>query len=232
MVSNVSLGEFNENILEKKMTDMIWIASIAKKHEEITEFVMTNSMQGISPGQYIPVVPLRLCTIYRNQETLFKRILPYKQKIINFLDYSVDKAEWSVKIFCDKRVFMGSRDKKKEQSVLSGRESLLPGEGYLLAKKMNRIHEEAFTADIQKILEDIHSLLSSHIDRYQFLRCMGKKVHGRLHDMIMNVAFLIGRHKLDRFKETLNALMKRYKNEGLIFEFSGPWPPYNFCPEL
>jgi hypothetical protein len=280
-VSSISLKEFNEDELDKKMTDMVWLTSMAKRHEEITEFIMIhdstsydkispscNSLQcssvlftkeegigrkgrkendkesngwrgienfpgkGISENYYTPVVPLRFCTIYRNQEALFKTIIPHKKKIMDFLGYVADKAEWSVKIFCDKRVFMDSHGKKDGQSVKADQMPLLPGEGYLLTKKMKRVNEETFMIDIQKALKNIHDTLSANTDRYQFLRCTDKKIHGRPLDMIMNIAFLVEWHKFNLFKETIEAVMGEYKNEGLAFEMSGPWPPYNFCPEL
>lgn len=279
-VSNVSLKEFNEDELDKKMTDMVWLTSMAKRHEEITEFVMihdpisydkispscnsqqyssfpftkdegidrkglkeidkgSNGCGGIEnfpgrkiPGDYTPVIPLRFCTIYRNQETLFKTIIPHKKKIMDFLGYAADKAEWSVKIFCDKRAFMDSHGKKEGQSVKTEQMPLLPGEGYLLAKKMKRANEETFMIDIQKALKNIHCILSANIDRYQFLRCTDKKIHGRPLDMVMNIAFFVEWHKFTFFKETVAEVMEKYKSEGLVFEMSGPWPPYNFCPEL
>ncbi|TLD40089.1 MAG: hypothetical protein JETT_3651 [Candidatus Jettenia ecosi] len=177
IVSALSLKEFSEDTLDKKMTDMVWIASKAKKHEAVIEFVMTytskgchgppngfsqstfnkgesegirkredkgeerkNSQRtGVLTGHYsIPVVPLRFCTIYKNQETLFQTILPHKEKIINFLNYTTDKAEWSVKIFCDKKIFMDRYNQRKGQSIKIDQTLLLPGEGYLLAKKSTR----------------------------------------------------------------------------------------------
>src|SRR5574340_392253 len=52
IVSNVSLKEFNEDALDKKMTDLAWVARMAKKHEEIIEFVMTQIPPKISSPIY------------------------------------------------------------------------------------------------------------------------------------------------------------------------------------
>lgn len=271
IVSTVSLKEFSEGALDKKMTDMVWIASKAKKHEEVIEFVMTHTSKsyhglpygfsqstftkgepggiseeegereesedpqrtGILTGHYYTaVVPLRFCTIYKNQETLFQTILPHKEKIINFLNDTTDKAEWSVKIFCDKKVFMDRYDQRKGQSIKIDQAPLLPGEGYLLAKKKRKICEEALRGDIQRILQDIYSTLLPYADGCRFLRCFDKKIHGRSSDMVMNVAFLVKQQALILLKESMSIQGEKYKNEGLMLELAGPWPPYNFCPEL
>ena len=185
-----------------------------------------------STGQHTPVVPLRFCTIYKNQEGLFKAIIPYKEKILNFLDYTADKTEWSVKVFCDKTIFMNNCDKDKEQSTMDNQASLLPGEAYLLAKKMRKIKEENFKQDLQMYLKDIDFTLSQFADSYRFLQCTDKSIHGRPLDMVMNTAFLVEQQTFNMFKDTLDMLAEKYRNEGLAFEFSGPWPPYNFCPAL
>ncbi len=237
VLSNVSLKEYSEAALDKNMTDMAWLVPRAKRHEEVIEFVMTPELRsrlssGVAEKYYTPVVPLRFCTIYKNQEGIFKIIMPHKEKILNFLDYTADKTEWSVKIFCDKAIFINNFDKNKEPSATTDQTSLLPGEAYLLAKKMHKIKEENFRQDLQMYLKDIDFTLSQFADSYRFLQCTDKSIHGRPLDMVMNTAFLVEQQTFNMFKDTLDMLAEKYKDEGLAFEFSGPWPPYNFCPEL
>ena len=264
VLSHVSLKEYNEETLEKNMTDVAWLVPRAKKHEEVIEFVMTYTLSNqnevsspllplstspihkerwgegeigrereVSKKYYTPVVPLRFCTIYKNQEGLFKAIMPHKEKILSFLDYTADKTEWSVKVFCDKAVFVNNYDKQKEPSETDNQTSLLPGEAYLLAKKMRKVKEENFKQDLQMYLKDIDFTLSQFTDSYRFLQCTDKSIHGRpLLDMVMNTAFLVEQQTFNMFKDTLDMLAEKYKDEGLVFEMSGPWPPYNFCPGL
>lgn len=266
VLSNVSLQEYNEETLEKNMTDVTWLAARAKKHEEIIEFVMTNNLSNqnetspsshspslhisssftkgsmgekewggeseVAEKYYTPVVPLRFCTIYKNLEGFFKAVMPHKEKIISFMNYTSDKLEWSVKVFCDKTVVMNNYDRNKEQSPFANQTSLLPGEAYLLKKKARKVQEERFRIDLQAYLKDIDYTLSLYTDRYRFLQCTNKSIHNRSLDMIMNAAFLVEQQALNAFKNTLDKLAEKYRDEGLVFGVSGPWPPYNFCPAL
>ncbi|TLD40090.1 MAG: hypothetical protein JETT_3652 [Candidatus Jettenia ecosi] len=50
--------------------------------------------------------------------------------------------------------------------------------------------------------------------------------------MVMNAAFLIKQQMLASFRDSINIQGEKYKNEGLMLELTGPWPPYSFCPEL
>lgn len=241
VLSHVPLTEYNEEALEKNMTDVAWLAPRAKKHEEIIECVRrpTPLVPPPSGGEikevgkcYTPVVPLRFCTLYKNREGLFKAIMPHKEKIHHFLEYTADKTEWSVKVFCDKTVFLNKYDENKEQSQAAKQTSLLPGEAYLLAKKTMREREERFGADLQTYLKDIDCALSQYAGRRRFLHCTDKRVHGRPLDMVMNTACLVEQQTFTMFKDTLDILAEKYKGEGVVFEMSGPWPPYNFCPAL
>ncbi len=208
-----------------------WVKRSAP-NKNIDGFASLNPSYMASTGQHTPVVPLRFCTIYKNQEGLFKTIMPHKEQIINFLDYTADKTEWSVKVFCDKEIFIKYSDKNNEPSATADQASLLPGEAYLLAKKMRKIKEENFKQDLQMYLKDIDFTLSQFADSYRFLQCTDKSIHGLPFDMVMNTAFLVEQQTFTMFKDTLDMLAEKYKDEGLVFEMSGPWPPYNFCPAL
>ena len=208
-----------------------WVKRSAP-NKNIDGFASLNPSYTASTGQHTPVVPLRFCTIYKNLEGLFKAVTPHKEKILNFLDYTADKTEWSVKVFCDKAIFVKYSDKDKEPSATAAQTSLLPGEAYLLAKKMRKIKEENFKQDLQMYLKDIDFTLSQFADSYRFLQCTDKSIHGRPLDMVMNTAFLVEQQTFNMFKDTLDMLAEKYKDEGLVFEMSGPWPPYNFCPAL
>src|SRR3990167_3295466 len=103
----------------------------------------------------------------------------HKEKILNFLDYTADKTEWSVKVFCDKAIFINNSGKNKESSATIDQTSLLPGEAYLLAKKMRKVKGENFKQDLQMYLKDIDFTLSQFADSYRFLQCTDKSIHGR-----------------------------------------------------
>jgi len=48
-------------------------------------------------------------------------------------------------------------------------------------------------------------------------------------DMILNGAFLIHKDKIADFEGELEKVKRLYEGKGLKFQYSGPWPPYNFA---
>jgi hypothetical protein len=67
----------------------------------------------------------------------------------------------------------------------------------------------------------VYEALRSHA--YESL--LMKRIGG---NMILNSSFLIKKDRIQDFKTELEKLGKEYADKGLTFQFSGPWPPYNF----
>ena len=61
VLSHVSLKEYNEETLDKNMTDVAWLVPRAKRHEEVIEFVMTHATLNqhvISNSPLSPPLPI------------------------------------------------------------------------------------------------------------------------------------------------------------------------------
>jgi hypothetical protein len=50
--------------------------------------------------------------------------------------------------------------------------------------------------------------------------------------MIFNGSFLLTPEALADFREALAQQQEAYQVIGLSLELRGPWPAYNFCPDL
>ena len=59
-----------------------------------------------------------------------------------------------------------------------------------------------------------------------------KEVTEKNEDMVLNAAFLLSNKRISDFENVLAYLKTKYAGKGLIFDCTGPWPPYNFCGSL
>jgi hypothetical protein len=50
--------------------------------------------------------------------------------------------------------------------------------------------------------------------------------------MVFNGSFLVARASLPAFRAAVEARASAWAETGLSLELRGPWPPYNFCPDL
>jgi hypothetical protein len=51
-------------------------------------------------------------------------------------------------------------------------------------------------------------------------------------EVVANWAFLVHRDAVGRFRAGIEKANMKHDNEGLLFQASGPWPPYSFSPPL
>jgi hypothetical protein len=49
--------------------------------------------------------------------------------------------------------------------------------------------------------------------------------------LVLNGAFLVERSRLDAFRAAVGEHVRTLQPRGLAFDFTGPWPPYNFVGE-
>jgi len=47
--------------------------------------------------------------------------------------------------------------------------------------------------------------------------------------MVLNAAFLINKKRIKELDNILSYLKAKYAQKGLEFDWTGPWPSYNFC---
>jgi len=49
---------------------------------------------------------------------------------------------------------------------------------------------------------------------------------------VLNWAFLLPESAVTQFHERVDRVNQDYRSQGLLFQLSGPWPPYRFVPAL
>jgi hypothetical protein len=51
-------------------------------------------------------------------------------------------------------------------------------------------------------------------------------------ETILNWAFLVGSDRVQELRSVVERANSEFQERGLVFQMSGPWPPYSFCPSL
>jgi hypothetical protein len=85
------------------------------------------------------------------------------------------------------------------------------------------------------VADQVHHMgdaLAAHAVDSAELRLFSSDESGRPERMVFNGAFLLDDLALPAFRAALSALHAAGREDGLTLELKGPWPPYNFCPDL
>jgi hypothetical protein len=222
VVSTISHEEFCGPSAELKLRDLNWLGPRVCRHEEVVEQVMHRS----------PVFPAQFGTIFSSQESLEKLMEMHHNVISHFLEKVADKEEWAVKGLLEK-------EKAEEElfSILLTQQkeslnNLSPGMRYFQEKQIKASIEKELKHRLKKFSRWIAKDLSTYSSDFIERKSLHHDVSREYKSMILNWAFLVARNMATDFRERVHIANSCHAPKGMCLEYSGPWPPYSFCPSL
>ena len=220
IVKFVSKSEFSEENFKKNLSDIQWVELNAREHIVVIRMIMESGT----------VIPFKFGTIYNSEASLKKFITDYSGSLIENLDNLAGKEEWSVKIYCDRKVLCEQIDKLSEEAAALEKQIMAssPGKAFLLKKKKTELIENEMDRLCKKYGQEYYDEFKILSEATYLNNLLPKDIAGREDSMILNASFLISKNKLAEFKNTVDVLKKKDGNSGFFIESTGPWPPYNF----
>lgn len=219
-VKYVSESEFSEENFKKNLSDIDWVEINAREHIRVISLIMEQST----------VIPFRFGTIYHSEASLANFVTDYSDSLIENFHQVDGTEEWSVKVYCDRKVLEGQIDELSEVAASLEKQIMAssPGKAFLLKRKKIDLTEYEIDRLCkvygQKYFDDFESLSES-----TFLNnLLPKEFTGRQDSMILNATFLVIKDKVPDFMDAVSVLKQRDWNSGFIIESSGPWPPFSF----
>jgi len=238
VVSNVSLKEFSSKEIQNKAQENLkWVKEKAQIHEQVIEEAMEFQFSPF-PAEKNPfknkrlkeAIPMKFGAIFNSEEKIKEMLKTYYLKFKENLRNLSGKQEWSVKAYLNRQTF--SNEVKRVSPVVLEKEkeiALLPeGTAYFMQKQI----DDAVLREADRALENYIDSFFRNLKECAVAGTKGKilekELTGKSLPMILNAIFLISEEKLKDYAREINKLNKEYKSKGFNFEYSGPWPPYNF----
>jgi hypothetical protein len=229
VVSTVNLNEFSSKELARRAKeDLKWIIKHANRHEKVIERVMgikkTNTAYGLGLKA---VVPMKFGTIFekpQNLENVFKKEY---QRFKNLLARFDGKQEWSLKVYVKESALRAKL--KKEQKVrtqIKQVKNLPRGADYFGELEVNNSLNNLMQKTINQSIKTFFKYFTATSLKSRQNKILSQDFTGHEEPMILNSAYLIDQNKVDNFIKEIKNLEKL--NPEFIFEYTGPWPPYNF----
>ena len=217
LVSRVPLAEFGEEPLRRDLNDLGWLERVARAHEAAIE----RALEGAT------IVPLRLCTIFAGEDAAARMLAERAPALSGALDALDGRVEWSVKLLVDRERLEASLRDPEETADEPG-----AGAAYLLMRREQRKLRDAADRRAAELAEDVHARLQDWADDARVRPPQNRELSGHEGDMVLNGAYLVERAKSDRLRELVAELQDQLAPSGARLELRGPFPPYNFVPEL
>ena len=220
VISEVEIADFSEENLQL----LAWVGERAGLHEVVVASMMDNS----------PVMPVKFGTIFRSHASLAHFIASHRFAIEQGLNLLQDKAEWSVKGYLLDEHHARSVFAEDDAGIALRRTTLsqAPGARYLQQKQLDALIEKALEAGLARTAVELEQALHVQAVSSTALRCHSSAMTGRAERMVFNASFLLSEPALGAFRNVLEIQQSRFREMGVGLELRGPWPPYNFCPDL
>lgn len=220
-IKSVSSEEFSEENLKKKFANIAWIKENEHNHIEMITTIMKNCM----------VIPFKFGTIFNTINSLEKFVDDYSSLLSENFETIKVKEEWSVKIYCDKKILgeqifeLSEEVRKLEQQILESS----PGKAFLLKRKKNELKESEvrrlMRINGQKCYEEYRNIsYKIHLNNL-----LPQELTKREEDMVLNATFFVDKKNVMDFVHIANLQEEEYKSIGFLFDVTGPCPPFSFA---
>jgi hypothetical protein len=220
--SPVPVEDFCGPDADERMRDLTWIGPRVIHHQEVVAGVMRHS----------PVLPARFGTIFASSANLEKVLQHHHDTIAGFLERLADQEEWAVKGMLDR-----SGAQEKLFSLKLAREAerlgaLSPGKRYFQEQRLRAACDQELQLWLQEVCRKLWTDLRDYAAEVRERRLLSREATGSDKDMVLNWAFLVPEKAAPGFQARIREANARYAHRGLVFECTGPWPPYSFTPTL
>jgi hypothetical protein len=213
VVSRVPLAQFDEAPLRARLSDMAWVEQTARGHERVLEAV----------GSQQTVVPMRMCSVYRDSNRVRGMLTREGQWLRSALDDLEGTSEWGVKVFAGPPV----------QPAPPAEPGGAPASGVAYMEQRRRERKERGQSEeaISSACQTIFLRLSAASRRALVVPSQRPEVSGHPWDMVLNSVYLVPDAELPGFHDAVAALEDEVRPLRLELRATGPWPAYNFVPD-
>lgn len=217
-VGDAPLELYGEDAISRGLSDLEWVSRAAVAHEAVVESFIEASA----------VLPMKLFTIFGNDERAVAHVRRERQRIIAAARRVANHHEWGVRVIFDRAqtAVPAVASEAKRQRAQTGQPS---GIDYLARKKAQR---DAGVERAEHARETIAALYDRLSARATSAR---RKAPGELPvqggPLLLDAAFLVPRSSAKAFRSLAAREAKSLARHGYGLSLTGPWPPYSFVQE-
>ena len=223
LVSRLSNAEYASERVEQRSGDVGWISPRATAHDRVLTWAQEQG----------GVIPLPMFSLWRTESALAETLSTRAAEFAKVFSRVAGADEFGVRVHRRDDVMLAAVDELDPEMAKLRREAeaASPGQRYLLERKLAEQSKGAIRAASQRMAKRVFDELSA-LSRDAVARPVTPAAAGAASadaTMVLNGAFLVERAGLEPFRAALAELVRELQPRGLTFDFTGPWPPYNFA---
>ncbi|MFD5326275.1 GvpL/GvpF family gas vesicle protein [Streptomyces sp. NPDC127092] len=210
VVGSVPESDFSEAALKVHLEDLDWLERVARAHNGVVDVLASRTA----------VLPLRLATVYLDDERVRDVLRRGEQTFDRMLDRFAEHVEWGVKVYAEAPRASAAPDDAHEDVPD-------PGRAYLRRRRQQREDRgAAWTAAAEAVRRIEAEVREVAVERARHRPQQGRLAVGT-GENVANDSYLVPRTRSDEFREVV--LRSARDLNGVRVEITGPWAPYSFA---
>lgn len=214
IASAVPLAEFDTGALEQNLKDGAWLEQKVRAHNRVLSAAVGKAT----------VLPLRFGAIYRGEDHV-RTMLGERPELEQQLARLEGRLEFGVKAVLDPAVLRARLAETRGGEADEG-----SGRAYMLRKQLERELDEEVRSFAARCAEASHERLSAAAVEARANPPQAPEMVGG--EMLLNGAYLVVSGRQQELRRAAEELQARFGEDGVTYELTGPWPPYNFADEV
>jgi hypothetical protein len=219
LTSTLPGEDYSPEKLEIRTGEVDWLGPRAVAHDRVVTWAADSG----------PVIPFPMWTLFSSEAGVRAMLKERGSEFSDTLKTVTGTHEYAVRVFASPGKVADQIGKLRpaiaELEAAAAKAS--PGQRYLLQKKIGEQRENEVRAFLRETAQDCFDQLENASAKAVRHKLPNETPAGKGR-AILYAAFLVEDSKLDDFRQVLTNIMTQHSDSGLDFDFTGPWPPYNF----
>ena len=214
---------YNARQIEERSAELAWLSPRAQAHDLVLTWAHDHGGGG-------GVLPLPMFSLWASEASLREALVSRRDELAATFARVAEADEFGLRVHRKGAVMMESvgRIDPVIRQLEDQAAAASPGQRYLLERKLADEKRAAARSASQRLAREVYERLEQVSRQAVFRPLAPTAASSPDMTLVLNGAFLVDRARADEFRATVARQMQEHESLGLAFDFTGPWPPYNF----
>jgi len=223
LVSRLAGREYAPAVIEQNSGDVAWLSPRAMAHDRVLTWAQEHG----------GVVPLPMFSMWGSEAALSQSLRERAPVLATIFARVAGADEFGLRIHRRDAAMLEHIAELDDEAAALRREAdaAAPGQRYLLERKIAERAKAALRSTSQRMARELFDELRPYARASLARPLVPGGGSASEATMVLNGAFLVAKDRIDAFRTCVGAQVRKHEPHGLSFDFTGPWPPYNFVGE-
>ncbi|HJQ20691.1 MAG TPA: GvpL/GvpF family gas vesicle protein [Gemmatimonadaceae bacterium] len=220
LASHLSARDYAPAMIEERSGEVAWLSPRAMAHDRVLTWAQEHG----------GVIPLPMFSMWGSSNALAATLRDRAAALERVFAKVQDADEFGLRVYRRDAEMLAHIDTIDHEIAALRREAdgASPGQRYLLERKISERGSAAIRGASQRMAREVFEDLRAFAREALARPLTPDRSAAADATMVLNGAFLVGRPQLEAFRAAVARHMGENEARGLAFDFTGPWPPYNF----